>query len=90
MSCEMNFMELPVSFEWQIHKPKKEGWGENKLVAFLANLNSPHASKGKFGEHGIWKNKEGVFPHLDEQEKLNAILGVITISSSSYPTVVTN
>lgn len=52
MSCEMNFMDLPVSFEWQIHKPERESWDETKLVAFLANLNSPHASKGKFGGHG--------------------------------------
>jgi len=52
MSREMNFMDLPVSFEWQIHKPGTESWGETKLVAFLANFNSPHASKGKFGGHG--------------------------------------
>lgn len=92
MSCEMNFMDLPVSFEWQIHKPEAESRDETKLVAFLANLNSPHTSKGKFGGHGAWKNKGGVFLHLDEHEKLKTILGAIdvTISSSSYPIVITN
>lgn len=70
MSCEMNFMDLPVSFEWQIHEPETESWDETKLVVFLANLNSPHASKGKFGGHGTWNNKGGVFPHLDEREKV--------------------
>lgn len=52
MSCEMNVMDLPVSFEWRIHKPETESWDETKLVVFLANLNGPHASKGKFGGHG--------------------------------------
>lgn len=91
MFCEMNFMDLPILFEWQIHKAETESWDRTKPVAFLVNLNSPHASKRKFGGHGAWKNKD-VFPHLDEHEKLKTILEVIdiAISSSSYPIVMTN
>lgn len=52
MFCEMNFMDLPILFEWQIHKAETESWDRTKPVAFLVNLNSPHASKRKFGGHG--------------------------------------
>lgn len=54
MSCEMNFMDLPASFEWCIHKPERESRDGTELVVFIANLNSPHARKGKFGGHGSW------------------------------------
>lgn len=54
MSCEMNFMDLPASFEPCIHKPERESRDGTELVVFIANLNGPHARKGKFGGHSSW------------------------------------
>lgn len=54
VSCEMNFMDLPGLFEWQIHKPETESWDKTKLVLLLANLNISHVSKEKCDGHATW------------------------------------
>lgn len=54
MPCEMNFMDLSLSFEQRTHKPETESRGKTELFVFIANLSSPLACKGKFCGHGSW------------------------------------